>query len=278
MGLQGFDQLLIQPLFAGQGAVLRGECLVLEGLEFGRDEALGVLERLAALVVGGDLVELAGGDLDVEAMHAVVLNAQVGDAGTLAFARLQRQQEFCAVRLDAAQLVQIGIETVGNHATVTDIDGGIGLQRALQQTQHLGRRLQLGGDGGQQAFALAFQYLQQTAAQAFRLRQGTQQAGQFARFALAQRQTCADAFHVADAVQGGTQILEAALAQQADGLQALLCHRTGALRVQQPVLERAAAHAAFAGVQQTEQGRAGFAAQRLRQFQVALGGEWQVDE
>ena len=180
--------------------------------------------------------------------------------------------------LDAAQFVQIGIEAIGNHATVADVDGGIGLQRALQQIQHLGLRLQLGGDSGQQTITLAFQHLQQTAAQAFRLRQGTQQAGQFARFALAQRQTRADTFHVADAMQGGTQILEAALAQQADGLKPLLCRRAGTFGMQQPVLERAAAHAAFAGIQQAEQGRAGFAAQGLRQLQVALCGEWQVDE
>ena len=278
MGLQGFDQLLVQPLFAGQGAVLRGKGLVLEGLEFRRDETFGILERLAALVVGRHLVELAGGDLDVETVHAVVLHAQVGDAGTLALTRFQRQQEFGAVGLDAAQLVQIGIETVGNHAAIADIDSGIGLQRGLQQAQHVGRRLQLGCDGGQQAFTLAFQYLQQAAAQAFRLRQGAQQAGQFARFALAQRQTRADAFHVADAMQHSAQILEAALAQQADGLKPLLCRRAGTFGMQQPVLERAAAHAAFAGIQQAEQGRAGFAAQGLRQLQVALGGEWQVDE
>ncbi len=55
--LQLVEQLVVEQLLAGEGAVLRRQRLVLEGLELGRDEALGVLQRLAALVVGRHLVQ-----------------------------------------------------------------------------------------------------------------------------------------------------------------------------------------------------------------------------
>ena len=49
-------------------------------------------------------------------MHAVVFDFQVGDAGALAFARFQREQEVAAVGLDAAQFVELGIEAIGDDA------------------------------------------------------------------------------------------------------------------------------------------------------------------
>jgi hypothetical protein len=68
--LQAVQQLLEQPFFPRQRPLLGAQRLVLEGLQLGRDEALGVLQRLAAAVVVGHLVELPLRDLDVEAMHA----------------------------------------------------------------------------------------------------------------------------------------------------------------------------------------------------------------
>ncbi|CPK13785.1 Uncharacterised protein [Bordetella pertussis] len=84
---QRVEQLLVQPFFAGQRTVLRRQDAVFPGLEFRRDVALGVLEGLAAPVVLGHLVGLALGDFDVEAVHAVELDAQVADAGAFAFPR-----------------------------------------------------------------------------------------------------------------------------------------------------------------------------------------------
>ena len=51
MGLQALDELFVEPFFTGQGAILRREGLVFKRLEFGRNETLGILERLTALVV-----------------------------------------------------------------------------------------------------------------------------------------------------------------------------------------------------------------------------------
>ena len=116
--LQLVDQLFVEQLLARERPLLRRQRLVLEGLQLGRDEALGILQCLAALVVERHLVDLALRDLDVEAMHLVVLDAQVGDAGARAFARLEVQQEAVAVVRDAAQLVELGVETARDDAAV----------------------------------------------------------------------------------------------------------------------------------------------------------------
>jgi hypothetical protein len=43
---------------------------------------------------------------------------EVGDAGALALAGFELQQEGAAVGLDAAQLVEVGVEAFGDHAAV----------------------------------------------------------------------------------------------------------------------------------------------------------------
>ena len=113
------QQRVVQLALAVAGALLRRQRLVLEAFQLGRDEALGVLQRLAAPVVIGHLVELALGDLDVEAVHAVVLDAQVGDAGALALAFFEIEQEGAGVVAQRAQLVELGIEAGGNHIAIT---------------------------------------------------------------------------------------------------------------------------------------------------------------
>src|SRR5256885_12950622 len=88
MGAEQVEQLVVERFFQGERAVARRQRLVLESLQLGRDVALGVLERLAAAVVGGHLGGVGVGDLDVETVHAVVGDAQVGDAGDRKSTRL----------------------------------------------------------------------------------------------------------------------------------------------------------------------------------------------
>jgi hypothetical protein len=54
-----------------------------------------------------DLFDLRVGDLDVEAMHAVVLDLEVGDAGARALPRLQRDRNSPQLVVDGAQLVEL---------------------------------------------------------------------------------------------------------------------------------------------------------------------------
>jgi hypothetical protein len=111
------------------------------------------------------------------------------------------------------------------------------------------------------------------------------QGHQLARAHLAQRGAGGDALHVARAfelfAQAAPCACAALAAQHGLGLQALLRHLPIARRAEQPAFEQAAAHAGHAGVEQRKQGgRIGraFAAQGLRQFQVASGAGGQVDQ
>ncbi len=143
-GCSCVQHLLVQPFFAGQGALLGAQGLVFKGLEFGGDEALGVLEGLAAAVVVGHLVGLALRDLNVEAVHLVELHAQVGDAGAGAFAHFEVEQKAVAVVLDGAQFVELGIEAGGDHAAFAHQAGGLAVNGAGQQGGATGGGLQIG--------------------------------------------------------------------------------------------------------------------------------------
>ena len=56
--LNFFQQSFKQAFFQCQCLLLRGQDFVFEGFEFGSDEAFGVFQGLAALVVGGGLFGL----------------------------------------------------------------------------------------------------------------------------------------------------------------------------------------------------------------------------
>jgi hypothetical protein len=116
VAVQLLDQLLVERLLARERAFPGRQRLVLERLQLRRDEALGVLHRLPALVLHRHLVELPLRDLDEEPVHAVELDAQVGDAGALALALLHLHQERAAIALDRAQLVELRVATVADHA------------------------------------------------------------------------------------------------------------------------------------------------------------------
>ena len=157
VGLQRIEQLLVQPLLACQCAVLRRQRLVLEGLEFGRDEALGVLQRLAPDVIGRNFAERTLRDLDVEAVHAVELHAQVGNAAALALAHFELQQEVVAVLADGDQFVQLRVVAGGEHATVAHQRRRLGPDGTQQQLGATGRWRQVHGDVGEQRIGVGQQ-------------------------------------------------------------------------------------------------------------------------
>src|SRR5689334_19613337 len=101
------EQPLVERLLARERALLRGERLVLERLELRSDVALGVLERLPAPVIVRNLGDVDVRDLDVEAVDAVELDLEAGDAGPRALPRLEIDQERAAVVLDRAKLVEL---------------------------------------------------------------------------------------------------------------------------------------------------------------------------
>jgi len=85
-------------------------------------------------------------------VHAVVFDLEVGDAGALALARLQRQQKVVAVGLDGAQLVELGVEagpgeTVGERVA---LEGPrVDRRRAGEVQPHVDDGAGLGLGGGE---------------------------------------------------------------------------------------------------------------------------------
>ena len=275
-GLQGVEQLLVQPLFPRQSALLGAQGFVFKGFEFGGDEALGVFQGLAASVVAGHFVQLALGDLDEKTMHLVELHAQVGNAAAGAFAGFQVEQEAIAIGLNGAQLVQLGVVAMGNHAAVAHQGRGVRQQAGRDQCVAGRVHLQIGPNalqhvgGGQQA------------GPQLGLLQAQAQRDQLARAHLAQGNARAYAAHIGDAFESIAQSLPGASAlrtlQGGNCVQALLGHAAVTRWLEQPALELAAAHAGLAGIEQRKQGGRIFSAQGLHQFQVAPGGDGQLDQ
>ena len=94
------------------------EHLLLVLLQLRRDVALGVLDRLLADVVGGDLLAVGVGDLDVVAEDLVEADLQVGDAGPLGLLGLVAGDPLLAAVGQLAQRVELGAEAVADEAAV----------------------------------------------------------------------------------------------------------------------------------------------------------------
>src|SRR5580700_10801753 len=127
------QDLLEQLLLTREGAVACAQYLVLEALELGGDEALGGLHRLTPQIVLRHPLRVPSRDLDEEALHAVVAQLQSRDAGTLALAAFQLEQELVRVRRDAAQLIEIRVVTDRYDITLAQDGGRLGGDRTSQK-------------------------------------------------------------------------------------------------------------------------------------------------
>ncbi len=130
---QLIEQPLVQQPLARERTLLRGKRLVLEGLQFRRDVALGILERLPAAIVVGNFLDVRVGDLDIEAVHAVVFDLEIGDARAAAFACFERHEKFAAVRIDGSQFVQFSVESGRYDAAIAHQRCGFGSDRPRKQ-------------------------------------------------------------------------------------------------------------------------------------------------
>ena len=71
---------------------------------------------------------------DVEAVHAVVFDAQIADAGAGSLARFEIDQKLPGVIAQCAQLVELGIEAGGYNIAVAHCVCGLGQDRLCQQS------------------------------------------------------------------------------------------------------------------------------------------------
>ena len=263
------EQGFVERAFAHQRSFARGEHLVLEGLEFLGDVALGTLDRLPARVVGRCLGRLRLADLDVITVHAVVADLQGRNAAGGLFAFLEFDQELVGVGRQCAQFVEFGIEALADHAAIT-------LQRRRLVDDG---RLQVRGGFGmfteapEQAFDQWTVRAGQAFAQHWRACEPVAQGRQIARPCRTQGDPREDAFEVADAAQFIAQRFEAAAVdQRADRLVAAIEGIGVAQWPVQPAVQVACAHRRYRGIDDTEQGVITVARSVHVEFEVASRG------
>ena len=105
-------------------------------------------QGLLAAVAQGHQIQIALGDLDVIAEHAVVLDAQVADARLLAFLLLQFQNPLLAARGRGAVFIQhLGI-AIADDAALGDKNRRVGVNCAGQQVGQLRQGVQRIADSG----------------------------------------------------------------------------------------------------------------------------------
>ncbi|MND51666.1 hypothetical protein D3C80_426590 [compost metagenome] len=144
---QGFQQRVVEHLLAGKGATLGRQCLVFEDFQFRGDEAFGTLERLPPNVVGRRLFGLLAWQLDEVAMHPVVADLEVGQAGAGFFPRFQIDKELAGVLAHGQQFVQFAVVAGFQYAAVTDDCGRVVDDGFFQQVG----QFRVGAGDGRQA-------------------------------------------------------------------------------------------------------------------------------
>jgi hypothetical protein len=261
------DERVEQLLFAAERALLRRERLVLERLQFGRDVALRVLERLAAPVVGRDALDVRVRDLDVEPVHAVVLDLEVRDAGALALAPLEVGEEFAAVAVDGAELVELAVVAVGDDAAVANVRRRLGGDRARE---HCGPTI-VDNERGRRIAQECGLGVGELIAQFRQCKQRGTERGQLARANLGERDARRDPLDVRHVRQRLAQALAPRIVghERGDGVVARRRRRCIAQRAGQPFAHQAAAGRADAGVEQGKQRGLRLAGQRARDLEVA---------
>ncbi len=135
---------LVELLFPRERALARAEDPVLEALQLRGDEALRGFDGLPPDVVLGRALRVLARDLDEEALHAVEAELQPRDAGALALALLQLEQEFVGVGRDLAQLVELGVVTRGDHITIPQERGRVLRDRLAEQIHYVLRARRCG--------------------------------------------------------------------------------------------------------------------------------------
>ena len=262
------QQLVVQELLARERALLRRQRAVLERLQFRRDVALRVLERLAAPVVVGNLLDVRVRHLDVEAVHAVVLDLEARDAGARALARLECHEELAAVRVDRAQLVEVGVVAGGDHAAFADQRRGLRHDRARQQRVPLRVHGERGARVGEERHGLDPPQQRRDLRE---LRERVAQSRKLARAHVAQRDASDHALHVDGALQCVRERARGARigTERVDAVVPLGEPRLRPQRLRQPIPQQPAAGRRRARVEQRVQRRRVVAVERDGDLQVA---------
>ena len=128
---QGNEQLVFELM----DFLLRGQHLFFVSLEFRRDVALGVLERLLPLIILGNLLGVSVRDLDVVAEDFVEPHLEARDTGARNFVGLETGNPLLAAAGNGVQLVELGVVARTNHSALFRRQRWIVDERCVQSLQ-----------------------------------------------------------------------------------------------------------------------------------------------
>ena len=77
-------------------------------------------------------------NLDKKTMHTIKLNAQIVDAGALAFASFEFQQEAACVGLHSPQFIEFVVKTIPHDAAVAQAGCWLVFERRLKKLMDIG--------------------------------------------------------------------------------------------------------------------------------------------
>ena len=135
-------QLDEQLVFQFLGLLVGREHFFLVLLQLRRDVALGVLDRLLAVIIVGNLVAVRVRDFEVIAEHFVEADFQAGDAGAGDFLGLILGDPLLAAGREIAQRVELRMKPAADQAALAAGKRAIVHQRFFQPRANFGAQIQ----------------------------------------------------------------------------------------------------------------------------------------
>ena len=266
LGRDTSAQLFEQLDLALENALVGAQHLLFVFLQRRRDEPLAAGDRLLAVIVGRDRVQIRLRDLDVVAEHAVVAHLQRVDAGARALALFELGDHLFARSADAPQVVELGVEAVANIAAVAHERARLVDQAAVDVVAHVDEVVERADQRpGERRLARL-----EDEAHARHDRNRLLQADEIARPRTAERGTRDEALEILHALQDLAELaaVGAAEGELLDGVQAIANAIERDERAQQPRAQQPPRHGGDRAIDLVEQGALAAAIHRFDDFEM----------
>ena len=258
LGTDAFQQFVKQAAFQRDEPLVRAKDLAFQLLQLLRDVTLAGGEGLLADIGLRHKVFVGVAHLDEVAEHMVIANFQLGNAGLLPQAGFQLCQNALGVIADGAQLVHLGMVTLGNDAAILEGGGGVRVYCGINARLDILQRIDTCGQLGKLRAVAALRLL----AQAGQAVAGLGKGVDFLRCGRAVHRAGHQALHVRDVVQflGQVAAHHGLAHQRLHGVQAMVDELAGNKRLLDPAAQHSFAHGSAGLIQHPKQGAALFAA------------------
>ena len=270
LGTDAFQQFIKQAAFQRDEPLVRAKDLAFQLLQLLRDVPLAGGEGLLADVGLRHKVFVGVAHLDEIAEHMVIADLQLWDAGLLPQTGFQLCQNTLGIIADGAQLVHLGVVTLGNNAAVLEGGGRVRVYCRINARLDILQRVNAGSKLGKLRAVAALCLLAQAKQTVAGLGKGIDLLGGGRAVHRAGHQ----ALHVRNIVQllGQVAAHHGLAHQRLHCVQAVVDKLAGNKRLLDPAAQHTLAHGSTGLIQYPQQGTALFApAQGLSQLKVCPG-------